>query len=93
MSLISQLWNVVILIVGVQQIFTGNLSIGTLMGISILATYLSSAINEFFNIAINYQSTIVCYDRFCEYYNRSTSTAALNNPSTFSFNKYIGFKK
>ena len=93
LSLISQLWNVVILIVGVQQIFTGNLSIGTLMGISILATYLSSAINEFFNIAINYQSTIVCYDRFCEYYNRSTSTAALNNPSTFSFNKYIDFKK
>lgn len=93
LGLISQLWNVVILIVGVQQIVAGNLSIGTLMGISILATYLSSAINEFFNITINYQSTIVCYDRFCEYYNRSTSTATLNNPNTFSFNKYIDLKK
>lgn len=69
-GLTSQIINICLLLIGIFFVSKEIITIGMLMGISMLAGYIYQPINDFFKTIISYQSTIVSYKRFYEFNNQ-----------------------
>lgn len=66
-GLTSQILNICLLLLGVYFVSINNITLGTLMGISMLAGYIYQPLNDLFKTIIAYQPTAVSYKRFKEF--------------------------
>ena len=64
---VSQIINMFLLLLGVYFVSTQELSIGSLMGISILSGYIYQPLNDIFHTIVSFQSTEVSFRRFKEF--------------------------
>ena len=63
----SQIINMILLLLGVNMVMKNEITIGILMGISILSTYLSQPINDIFTTIMSYQPTKISYKRYVDF--------------------------
>ena len=63
----SQIINMILLLLGVNMVMKNEITIGILMGISILSTYLSQPINDIFTTITSYQPTKISYKRYVDF--------------------------
>lgn len=78
-ALTSQIINICLLLIGIFFVSKDIITIGMLMGISMLAGYIYQPINDFFKTIVSYQSTIVSYKRFYEFNNKIDVNRIENN--------------
>lgn len=72
-GLTSQIINICLLLLGIYFVYSEDMTIGMLMGISMLAGYIYQPLNDFFRTIISYQPTIVSFRRFKEFDERIDS--------------------
>ena len=63
----SQIINMILLLLGVNMVMKEEITIGVLMGISILSVYLSQPINDIFTTILSYQPTKISYKRYIDF--------------------------
>lgn len=63
----SQIINMILLLLGVNMVMKNEITIGVLMGISILSAYLSQPINDVFTTILSYQPTKISYKRYIDF--------------------------
>lgn len=66
-SVSSQIINVCLLLLGIYFVSKQEITIGTLMGISMLVGYIYQPLNDLFNTIISYQTTKVSLTRFKDF--------------------------
>lgn len=81
-GLTSQIINICLLLLGIYFIYNESMTIGMLMGISMLAGYIYQPLNDFFRMIISYQPTIVSFNRFNEF-NSKLDTNRLSGNNEF----------
>lgn len=81
-GLTSQIINICLLLLGIYFIYNESMTIGMLMGISMLAGYIYQPLNDFFRMIISYQPTIVSFNRFNEF-NSQLDTNRLSGNNEF----------
>lgn len=87
-GLISQIINICLLLVGILYISQGKMSIGTLMGFSMMTGYIYQPLNDCFSLVISYQPAKVSYSRYREFNdeidsNRNNGTLKFTNGELF----------
>lgn len=78
---VSQIINMFLLLLGVYFVSTQELSIGSLMGISILSGYIYQPLNDIFHTIVSFQSTEVSFRRFKEFSDSMDKTILDGNKS------------
>ena len=68
-GLIAQVTNIFLLLLGVYFLAKDDISLGILMGISMLSGYIYQPLNDSVSMILSYQQTIVSYTRFKEFNN------------------------
>lgn len=66
-SVSSQIINVCLLLLGIFFVVRESITIGSLMGISMLVGYIYQPLNDLFNIIISYQPTKISFIRYKEF--------------------------
>lgn len=69
-NLSSQIWSILLLVVGAIFVFNGNLTVGKFISFSSLASATMSNTSQLINLFFNYQIAKLSYDRVNEYENQ-----------------------
>lgn len=87
-GLVSQLWSIGILVIGGGLLYSGDISIGILMGVYMLSGIVFKPISDIANMVMSYQEVKVSYIRFIEY-NENINSKEFGGTKKFVFNSSL----